>query len=394
MASKKGTAKAAKKGAAKGAKKGKAKAPKKGVPKRAKKVAPKAAKKPILKKAAKPSKPPVKPAVNPVLAARKAAQEATGRQKAAERLAAQRQKEVEKAAREVEQIRQQLLKERERALQAQKALGEQKDAVKKAELDRKTFEKDVERQKKEAAKRAEQERKAAEKAEAARLKQETKDAEAAAKAAAKLAGKKKPIPMSSLAAAPIFRPLTDQRAELAPLPPQAKAGHVDHQMLSAIEYGLFAAVNKTFGFAGQSVVKNAALRMLEYGYKRGWLPPKSKEPVRALNEFYGRLETMGYADKIHVAKRGESYVLEVQGLADFEAVHELRGMHYPLLPIFLGAMLEAIIDQYFQLKVTMEPVEFQEQRRGFNLAFSLHERSVAPEVSRLPALARVDDFEE
>lgn len=361
--------------------------------------------KPALKKA--PPKKPTKPAAKPAAkvapkpaktdagaAAKKAAQEALARQKEAERLAAQRAKDAEKAQRELAALRQQLEKEREKVAAAQQAIHDQKEAAKKAEADKKAYEKEVERQKKEAEKRAEQERKAAEKAEAARVKQEAKDAEAAAKAAAKAAGKKKPIPMSSLAAAPIFRPLTEERPELAPLPPQAKPGHVDHQMLSAIEYGLFAAVNKTFGFAGQSVVKNAALRMLEYGYKRGWLPPKSKEPVRALNEFFNRLETMGYAEKIHVGKRGEAYVLDVQGLADFEAVHELRGMHYPLLPIFLGAMLEAIVDQYFQLKVTMEPVDFQEARRGFALPFSLHERSVAPEVSRLPALARVDEFEE
>lgn len=386
--SKKGSAKVAKK--AKTAKP----APKKAPPKKTiKPTKPAKAAKPA-PKPAKPSKPAPAAKADLGAAAKKAAQDALARQKAAEKLAADRAKAADKAERELTSLRQQLEKERQRAAEAQKALAEQKDAVKKAEADRKAYEKEVERQKKEAEKRAEQERKSAEKAEAQRVKQEAKDAETAAKAAAKAAGKKKPIPMSSLAAAPIFRPLTEERPELAPLPPQAKAGHVDHQMLSAIEYGLFAAVNKTFGFAGQSVVKNAALRMLEYGYKRGWLPPKSKEPVRALNEYFGRLETMGYADKIHVGKRGDNYVLEVTGLADFEAVHELRGMHYPLLPIFLGAMLEAIVDQYFQLKVTMEPMEFLEQKRGFNLGFSLHERNVAPEVSRIPAMARVDDYEE
>ena len=357
----------------------------------------------------KPQKKPAKPApkakgkapkanANPVAAAKKAAQEAAARARAAEKLAAaaeaQRKKDAERAARELAQARAALEKERQKVEAAQQAIQAQKDATKQAELNKKQFEKDVERQRREAEKRAEQERKAAEKAEQQRLKQEARAAEDAAKAAAKLASKKKVVPMSSLAAAPIFRPLTDQRAELAPLPPVAKPGHVDHAMLSAIEYGLFAAVNKTFGFAGQSVVKNAALRMLEFGYKRGWLPPKSKEPIRALNEFFNRLETMGYAERIHVGKRGENYVLEVHGLADFEAVHELRGMHYPLLPVFLGAMLEAIVDQYFSLKATMEPIEWNENKRGFNLPFSMHERSVAPEVSRLPAMSRMDDFEE
>jgi len=351
----------------------------------------------------KPAKPAAKAgkgkaAANPVAAAKKAAQEAAAKARAAEKLAAQLQsqskKEAERAAREMAQLRQALEKERQKLEAAQAAIAAQRDATKAAEAEKKALEKDFERQRRDAQKQAEAERKAAEKAEQQRLKQEAKAAEEAAKAAAKVAAKKKPIPTTSLAAAPIFRPLTEDRPELAPLPPPAKAGHVDHQMLSAIEYGLFAAVNKTFGFAGQSVVKNAALRMLEYGYKRGWLPPRSKEPVRALNEFFNRLETMGYAERIHVGKRGESHVLEVVGLADFEAVHELRGMHYPLLPVFLGAMLEAIVDQYFQLKVTMDPIEWAENKRGFSLPFSMHERTVVAEVSRLPAMSRMDDFEE
>lgn len=356
------------------------------------------AKRPAPKKASKKPAKAAKSKVNPVAVAKKAAQEAAARAREAEKLAhrleAERKKDLARAEREMAQLKQALEKERARVEAAQQAIQAQKDATKQAELNKKLLEKDIERQRREEAKKAEQDRKAAEKAEQQRLKQEAKAAEDAAKAAAKLAAKKKPIPMSSLAAAPIFRPLTEEKPELAPLPPAAKPGHVDHQMLSAIEYGLFAAVNKTFGFAGQSVVKNAALRMLEYGYKRGWLPPKSKEPVRALNEFFGRLETMGYGERIHVGKRGEHFVLEVQGLADFEAVHELRGMHYPLLPVFLGAMLEAIVDQYFQLKVTMDPIEWQEAKRGFHLPFSMHERTVAPEVSRLPAMSRMDDFEE
>lgn len=219
---------------------------------------------------------------------------------------------------------------------------------------------------------------------------------APAVAAAKAAKvpKKKPIPTTSLAATPIFRPLNAPAGPLAPPPPPAKPGHADHQILSAISYGLFAAINKTFGFAGRNVVKNAALRMLEYGYKRGWLPPKSKEPVRALNEFFGRLETMGYAEKIHVAKHGDHYALEVQGLADFDAVHSLREMHYPLLPIFLGEMLEAIVDQYFQLKVTVEPLEMQDQKRGFTLPFSLHERPAETVAPTALSYSRTDDFEE
>lgn len=372
------------------AKKKLAKATKKA--KGAKKPAPR---KPV--KAAKKKAPP-KAKANPVAAARKAAQEATQKARAAERVAAQlasqRKKDAAKAQREMAQLQAQLDKERQKVLQAQQAVSSQKDATKTAEANKKALEKDFERQRRDAAKAAEQEKKAAEKAEAQRVKTEAKAAEDAAKALAKIASKKKVVPLTSLAAAPIFRPLTDQRAELAPLPPTAKAGHVDHQILSAIEYGLFAAVNKTFGFAGQSVVKNASLRMLEYGYKRGWLPPKSKEPVRALNEFFNRLETMGYAEKIHVGKRGEGFTLEVVGLADFEAVHELRGMHYPLLPVFLGAMLEAIVDQYFSLKVTMDPIEWQENKRGFTLPLSMHERAVMPEVSRLPAMSRMDDFEE
>jgi hypothetical protein len=316
------------------------------------------------------------------------------------------QKEAAAQKRETERLKSLLKREETKLKDLQSGLLAQKGATKQAEADRKAYEKrveqerkaaqkDAERQAREAARKAEQEKKLAEReAEKQRKAEEKAKAQAEAQAA-KLAAKKKPIPMSSLAATPIIRPLTGEpAAPIAPPPPPAKPGHVDNQVLSSISYGLFAAVNKTFGFAGQTVVKNAALRMLEYGYKRGWLPPKSKEPVRALNEFFGRLETMGYAEKIHVAKHGEKYALEVSGLADFDAVHELRSMHYPLLPIFLGEMLVAIVDQYFHLRVTMDPLEFQEQKRGFVLPFSIHEQMAAPEISKLPALSRVDDFEE
>lgn len=316
------------------------------------------------------------------------------------------QKEAERQRREAEKLKALLKREDDKLKEMARAVAEGKLAGKKAEQDRKAYErkveqdkkqaeKDAERAKRDADRKAEQDRKLAQKEAERTRKAEEKAAAQAAAAALKLAGKKKPIAMSSLAATPVIRPLTgDQSANIAPPPTPAKPGHVDHQVLSAISYGLFAAVNKTFGFAGQTVVKNAALRMLEYGYKRGWLPPKSKEPVRALNEFFGRLETMGYADKIHVAKHGEKYALEVAGLADFDAVHELRTMHYPLLPIFLGEMLIAIVDQYFHLRVSTEPIEMQEQKRGFVLPFSIHEHMAAPEISRMPAMSRVDDFEE
>lgn len=214
-------------------------------------------------------------------------------------------------------------------------------------------------------------------------------------AAQKKAAKRKPIPSVSSSATPVFRPIGSETPQMAPPPPPAKPGHVDHQVLSAITYGLFSAINKTFGFAGRSVVNNASLRMLEYGYKRGWLPPKSREPVRALNEFFGRLETMGYADKIHAGKRGEEHILEIQGLADFDALHELRSMHYPLLPFFLGEMLTAIMDQYFNLRVTMGQMEIHEQKRGVSIPFQLHEKptAVVPSTIVSPTY-RLDEFEE
>lgn len=327
------------------------------------------------------------------LAAQKAAeQKRLQQQREAERKAAEaKRRDAEKAAAEK---RAHLAKEQtEKAIQRE-VERVRKDEQRKAEAALKDLQKRWDTEKREAAKAAEKAAKDAEKQRAAEAKAAEKAAAQAAKDAEKAAGKKKPVAMSSLTATPVIRPLGDTGGALAPPPPPAKPGHVDHQVLSAISYGLFAAVNKAFGFAGQSVVKNASLRILEYGYKKAWLPPKSKEPVRALNEFFGRLETMGYAEKLHVAKRGDNYVLEVHGLADFDALHELRAMHYPLLPIFLGEMLSAIVDQYFHMVVTMEPLELNEQKRGMNIPFSLHERPTAPEVSRLPAMSRRDDFEE
>ena len=247
-------------------------------------------------------------------------------------------------------------------------------------------------------------------AEKAAAKVAEKEAAKAAAAAAKLAAaeakaalaeasggkiaKKKPIPTTSFAATPVFRPLNEPAPAHAPPPPPAKPGHVDHQIFSAFSYGVFSAVNKSFGPAGRPVMKNASLRMLEYGYKRGWLPPKAKEPIRALNEFFGRLETMGYAESIHVAKKGEGHhVIEVTGLADFDAIWSMKELHYPLLPIFLGGMAEAILDQYFRLRVTLEPVEIIEQKRGLHIPFSIHEAAniVAAEPGRIVPVNRYDD---
>jgi hypothetical protein len=346
------------------------------------------------KKAHKPApKKPAKAAPKPSAADKAAAKKREQHLKGLEKAAAVQQKELARLKAMQDKELQKL-----KDLQAQEAA--RKEALRKEEAARKAAAKEAERLQREAARKAEAEKRAADRlaeqqkkaAEREAEKQRKAEEKAAAKAASDAAKRK--IPTTSLAATPIIRPLGDAAVALAPPPPPAKPGHADHQILAALSYGMFAAVNKSFGFAGQSVVKNAALRMLEYGYKRGWLPPKSKEPVRALNEFFGRLETMGYAEKIHVAKRGEQYALEVQGLADYDAVHELRTMHYPLLPIFVGEMLQAIVDQYFRLRVTMSPIEWQEQKRGFTLPFSMHEPTTTPEISRLTAVSKMDDFEE
>ena len=197
--------------------------------------------------------------------------------------------------------------------------------------------------------------------------------------------KRKAIPTKTAAATPIIRPVGDDRGVTAEPPAPRKVGHVDNQMLSAITYGIFAAVNKAFGFAGQSVVKNAALRMLEFGYKHGWLPPKARDPVKALNEFFTRFQDMGYAEHIKVGKRGDGHVLVAHDVADFEAVHTLRGLHYPLLPIYFGAIVEAIVDQYFGQKITSEPVAILDDKRGFEFVFSIHDKPDTADVASLRA---------
>ncbi|MHB8604026.1 MAG: hypothetical protein ACYDCK_02125, partial [Thermoplasmatota archaeon] len=171
--------------------------------------------------------------------------------------------------------------------------------------------------------------------------------------------------------------------------PQVRYGAVDQQLLSMVTYGLFAAINKTFGTFGTSVVKNASLRILEYGYKRGWLPPKSKDPVKALNEFFSRLQTMGYAEKIHVSKRGEEYVCEVVGLADWDSISDLRELHYPLLPVFTAEIIAAFLDQYFKLITAVSPPELQPEKRGLTVRFTMHsktEAALAPQQVERPLL--------
>lgn len=218
----------------------------------------------------------------------------------------------------------------------------------------------------------------------------------AAPAAEPKAAKRTAVPTLAPAAAPVLKPMGaagPAKVAQAPLPPPPKQGAMDQQLVSAIHYGLFAAINKTFGSFGQSVLKNASLRVLEYGYKRQWLPPKSKDPIKALNEFFQRLETMGYAERIHVGKKDDAYVCEIVNLADWDAIADLRELHYPLLPIFMNELILAFLDQYFKLIVAMEPVELVPEKRGLRIRFTTHERSeaAAVHVTERPVLV---DFEE
>lgn len=203
-------------------------------------------------------------------------------------------------------------------------------------------------------------------------------------------------PTLAPAVAPVLKPMgaaAPAKVVQAPLPPPPKQGAMDQQLVSAIHYGLFAAINKTFGSFGQSVLKNASLRVLEYGYKRQWLPPKSKDPIKALNEFFQRLETMGYAERIHVGKKDDAFVCEIVNLADWDAIADLRELHYPLLPIFMNELILAFLDQYFKLIVAMEPVELVPEKRGLRIRFTTHERNetASVHVTERPVLV---DFEE
>lgn len=207
---------------------------------------------------------------------------------------------------------------------------------------------------------------------------------------------RKVAPSLAPAVAPVLKPLTSaapSKTVQAPIPPPPKQGAMDQQLVSAIHYGLFAAINKTFGSFGQSVLKNASLRMLEYGYKRQWLPPKSKDPIKALNEFFQRLETMGYAERMHVSKKDDAFVCEVVNLADWDAVADLRELHYPLLPIFMNELILAFLDQYFKLIVAMEPVELVPEKRGLRIRFTTHERNETAQVhvSERPILVDFED---
>ncbi|HVL49056.1 MAG TPA: hypothetical protein VM889_10905, partial [Candidatus Thermoplasmatota archaeon] len=150
---------------------------------------------------------------------------------------------------------------------------------------------------------------------------------------------------------------------------------------NAVLYGVFAAVNKSFGSYGSSVVKNASLRILEYAVKCGWsVPPKSKDPLKALREFFDHFAALGYAESVTFTRKGEDVVCEVKGLRQWNSVAELRDLHYPTLPIFLVELVTAFLDQFFKMTVAAEPLQVDEEKRSLSFKFSYRSKfeSVAP----------------
>ncbi|MHB8586509.1 MAG: hypothetical protein ACYDDF_11845 [Thermoplasmatota archaeon] len=182
--------------------------------------------------------------------------------------------------------------------------------------------------------------------------------------------------------------------EVAPLPPPAYAPvasvaeGVHPAYLSALTYGLFAAINKSFGFHGQALMKHASLRILEFGQKRGWLPTKAREPLKGLQEFFNRLCSMGYAERVAVRGQGNEGVLEVTGLADWDAVLEIRHLGYPLVPILTGEIVVAFLDTQFRMATALQPTQLEPERRGLTVKFSFvpKESLIAERVAETPKI--------
>lgn len=182
--------------------------------------------------------------------------------------------------------------------------------------------------------------------------------------------------------------------EAAPLPPPSHAPvasvteGVHPAMVSAVTYGLFAAINKSFGFHGQSVMKHAALRILEFGQKRGWLPTKSREPIKGLQEFLNRLVQMGYAEKVSVKGVGNEATVEVTGLADWDAVLEIRHLGYPLVPVLTPELVATFLDTQFKMATALQPLLLEPERRGVTVKFNFvpKESLVLERVQEAPKL--------
>lgn len=210
-------------------------------------------------------------------------------------------------------------------------------------------------------------------------------------APAKPVGKEKKLPPTVMQPPRMF--------EAAPMPPPSHAPvasvteGVHPAMVSAVTYGLFAAINKSFGFHGQSVMKHASLRILEFGQKRGWLPTKSREPIKALQEFFNRLVQMGYAEKVAVKGQGNEAAVEVTGLSDWDAVLEIRHLGYPLVPVLTPELVANFLDTQFKMATALQPLLLEPERRGVTVKFSFvpKESLTIERVPEAPKLAIEED---
>jgi hypothetical protein len=166
-------------------------------------------------------------------------------------------------------------------------------------------------------------------------------------------------------------------------------------LLSATTYGLFAAINKSFGFHGQALMKHASLRILEFGQKRGWLPTKAREPLKGLQEFFTRLSSMGYAERVAVKPGAgpNDGIVEVYGLADWDAVLEIRHLGYPLVPILTADLIAAFMDTQFKMATALQPTQLEPEKRGLSVKFSFvpKEALLGERVAETPKLEIEED---
>lgn len=195
-----------------------------------------------------------------------------------------------------------------------------------------------------------------------------------------------PAPAAKPAAPPVpreFRTVPTSRGEVVARDPDLQ---------SALTFGVFAAINRTFGAYGKSLLKHASERFLEYEQKRGHLPPTSKDPVAGLEAFFDRLVAQGYAKRVSFTTTGPTVQCIVEGIPEWDAIEALRQLSYPLLPVFPGEVIATFLTKYYGETVAVESTELVADKRGIAVKFT-HRARQDDTTAAIPEVTRTELYE-
>ncbi|HWG90613.1 MAG TPA: hypothetical protein VNZ52_07155, partial [Candidatus Thermoplasmatota archaeon] len=161
---------------------------------------------------------------------------------------------------------------------------------------------------------------------------------------------------------------------------------------SALSFAIFAAINRSFGAYGKSLLKHASERFLEYETKRGILPPRAANAMEGLNQFFQQLVNAGYARRVRFEGEAPTGVCHVEGVAEWDAVEALRQLSYPLLPAFPAEIIQSFLSKYYNEIVVIEGTDITPETRGLVVRFTHRPRAEETQAP-IPEVRRTELYE-